>query len=90
MRLRIASQKQVAEKYIAQLDAAKVFPEKIVTQLTPFTAFYDAEAYHQDYLALNPNQPYIATYDIPKIKNLKTVMPEVYREKAVLVSVAGK
>ena len=84
-----ANQKQVAEKYIAQLDTAKVFPEKIVTQLTPLTAFYPAEAYHQDYLALNPNQPYIAAFDIPKIKNLKLVMPEVYRNKPVLVSQAG-
>ena len=83
-------QKQIAEKYIAQLDAAKVFPEKIVTQLTPFTAFYNAEAYHQDYLALNPNQPYIATFDIPKIKNLQAIMPDVYREQAVLVSQAGQ
>lgn len=85
-----AEQKKVAESYIVQLDAAKVFPGKIVTQLTPFTAFYPAEAYHQDYATLNPNQPYIARFDLPKIANLKTVMPEVYRDKPVLVSQAGK
>jgi peptide-methionine (S)-S-oxide reductase len=86
-------QKQVAEKYIAQIDAAKAFPAKIVTQLTPLggaIAFYPAEAYHQDYATLNPNQPYIATYDIPKIRNLKALMPELYRDKPVLVSQAGK
>ena len=83
-----ASQKQVAEKYIAQLDAAKVFDAKIVTQLTPLSAFYPAEAYHQDYATLNPNQPYIARFDLPKIVNLKTMLPELYRDKPVLVSQA--
>jgi peptide-methionine (S)-S-oxide reductase len=83
-----AAQKNVAESYIAQLDAAKVFPEKIVTQLTPLAAplaFYPAEAYHQDYATLNPRQPYIARFDLPKIANLKSLMPEVYRDKPVLV-----
>ncbi len=81
-----ASQKQVAEGYIAQLDAARVFGGKIVTQLTPLTAFYPAEAYHQDYATLHPGQPYIARFDLPKIANLKTMMPELYRDKPVLVS----
>ena len=88
-----AHQKQVAERYITQLDAAKVFPAKIVTQLTPLApplAFYPAEAYHQDYATLNPRQPYIARFDLPKIANLKTMMPELYRDKPVLVSQAGK
>ena len=87
---RDANQKKVAESYIAQLDAAKVYPGKIVTELAPLKAFYPAEAYHQDYLALNPNQPYIVRFDMPKLANLKAVMPEVWREKAVLVSQAGK
>jgi peptide-methionine (S)-S-oxide reductase len=81
-----AVQKQVTESYIAQLDAAKVFPSKIVTQVVPLTAFYAAEAYHQDYATLNPNQPYIATFDRPKIENLKAMMPQVFREQPVLVS----
>ncbi|MDW5444844.1 peptide-methionine (S)-S-oxide reductase MsrA [Polaromonas sp. SM01] len=88
-----AHQKQVAERYITQLDAARVFPAKIVTQLTPLApplAFYPAEAYHQDYATLNPRQPYIARFDLPKIENLKTMMPELYRDKPVLVSQAGK
>lgn len=88
-----ASQKQVAERYIAQLEAARVFPAKIVTQLTPLTpplAFYPAEAYHQDYATLNPHSPYIARFDLPKIANLKTMMPELYRDQPVLVSQAGK
>jgi peptide-methionine (S)-S-oxide reductase len=81
-----ARQKEVAERYIAQLDAAKAFPAKIVTQLSPLTAFYPAEAYHQDYATLHPDSPYIARFDLPKIANLKAVMPEVYRSKPVLVS----
>ena len=81
-----ASQKQVAERYIAQLDAAHLFPGKIVTQLTPLNAFYPAEAYHQDYATLHPESPYIATFDLPKIANLKSLMPELYRDKPVLVA----
>ncbi len=81
-----ASQKEVAERYVAQLDAAKLFPGRIVTQLTPLSAFYPAEAYHQDYATLNPHSPYIARFDLPKIANLKNLMPELYRDKPVLVS----
>ncbi len=80
-----AAQQQVAARYIAQLDAAKAFPDKIVTQLTPLTAFYPAEDYHQDYATLHPDQPYIARFDLPKIANLKSTMPEVWREQPVLV-----
>ena len=85
-----ASQKQVVEGYVAQLDAAKVFTGKIVTQITPLTVFYPAEAYHQDYATLNPRSPYIARFDLPKIANLKTLMPELYREKPVLVASQGR
>jgi peptide-methionine (S)-S-oxide reductase len=85
-----AEEKRVAEGYIAQLDAAKVFPSKIVTQLAPLKGFYPAEAYHQDYATLHPNQPYIATFDRPKIANLKSTMPQLYRDKPVLVSAQGK
>ena len=80
-----AGQQQVTARYIAQLDAAKVYPNKIVTQLAPLAAFYPAEAYHQDYATLHPNQPYIAMFDRPKIASLKTLMPEVWREAPVLV-----
>ena len=87
-----AAQKKVTEDYIAQLDAANVFPDKIVTQLTPLTsslAFYPAEAYHQDYATLNPKQSYIERFDLPKIANLKELMPEVYRDKPALVLAPG-
>lgn len=81
-----AAQKQVAERYVAQLEAARAFPRKIVTQLAPLEAFYPAEDYHQDYATLHPGSAYIIAFDLPKIANLKGMMPEVYREKPVLVA----
>lgn len=72
-------QKQVAEAYIQQLEAAHVFKHKIVTQVTPLEGFYAAEKYHQNYLALNPNQPYIVYNDLPKLENLKKQFPDLYR-----------
>ena len=87
---RTPEQKKVTEQYIAQLDAAKAFPAKIVTQVAPLKAFYAAEDYHQDYATLHPNDMYIAYNDLPKIANLKALMPQLYRDKPVLVSAAPK
>jgi peptide-methionine (S)-S-oxide reductase len=72
-------QKRIAEAYIAQLDGAKVFPGPIVTQLVPFAAFYEAEAYHQNYAAQHPDNPYIMYNDAPKVVNLKKEFPELYK-----------
>ena len=80
------SQKKIAEAYIAQLNKAKVFPKSIVTRVDPLKGFYAAEGYHQDFLFLNPTQPYIAHYDIPKLENLKKVFPVLYRGQPVLVN----
>src|SRR6202049_4647673 len=79
-------QKKVTDAYIAQLHAAKVYRKPIVTKVGPLEGFYPAEAYHQDYLTLHPNQPYIAYNDIPKVENLKKVFAENYIEKPTLVS----
>jgi peptide-methionine (S)-S-oxide reductase len=79
------NQKRVAEQYIAQLDAAHVYRGKIVTQVSPLTAYYAAENYHQDYATLHPESAYIARFDLPKIANLKSMFPEQYREAPVLV-----
>lgn len=79
-------QKKVAEAYIAQLDGAKVFGRPIVTKISALEAFYPAEAYHQDYLTLHPNQPYIAYNDLPKVENLKKLFADNYIEKPTLVS----
>ncbi|TMJ84218.1 MAG: peptide-methionine (S)-S-oxide reductase MsrA [Alphaproteobacteria bacterium] len=81
-------QKKVADAYIAQLNAAKVYKKPIVTKLGPLEAFYPAEAYHQDYLTLHPNQPYIAYNDLPKIENLKKLFAANYLDKPTLVSSA--
>jgi peptide-methionine (S)-S-oxide reductase len=78
-------QKKVAEAYIAQLNAAKVYKKPIVTRLSPLEAFYAAEAYHQDYLTLHPNQPYIVFNDIPKVHNLRKIFADNYIEKPTLV-----
>jgi peptide-methionine (S)-S-oxide reductase len=75
-------QKRVAEAYIQQLNDAKVFKHKIVTQLTPLNgAFYPAEAYHQHYLEHNPNNPYIVYNDLPKLRELKKQFPELWTGK---------
>jgi peptide-methionine (S)-S-oxide reductase len=79
-------QRKVADAYIAQLNAAKVFRKPIVTKVGALEAFYPAEAYHQDYLTLHPTQPYIAYNDIPKVENLKKMFADNYIEKPTLVS----
>jgi peptide-methionine (S)-S-oxide reductase len=71
-----ARQKEVAEAYIRQLDAAKVFPKPIVTTLEPLEAFYEAETYHQNYAARNPAQPYIAAVAAPKVEKLRSKLPD--------------
>jgi peptide-methionine (S)-S-oxide reductase len=81
-------QKKVAEAYIGQLNAAKVYKKPIVTKVGPLEGFYPAEAYHQDYLTLHPNQPYIVYNDIPKVENLKKIFAENYIEKPTLVNSA--
>ena len=79
-------QKKVAEAYIAQLNGAKVFSKPIATKVGALEAFYPAAAYHQDYLTLHPNQPYIAYNDLPKVENLKKLFADNYIEKPTLVS----
>ncbi len=74
-------QKRIAESYIAQLDQAKVFSHAIVTTVEPLRAFYQAEAYHQNYAALHPNQPYIMFNDAPKVEHLKQEFPALYTGK---------
>ena len=73
-------QEKIAQAYIAQLDAAKAFPRKIVTQVVPLVAFYDAEDYHQDYAEKNPDNPYIQVCDIPKVHALQAQFPELFQE----------
>jgi peptide-methionine (S)-S-oxide reductase len=74
-------QKKVAEAYIQQLNAAKVFHGRIVTQVVPLKGFFAAEAYHQHYLDHNPNNPYIVYNDLPKISRLQKKFPELVKRR---------
>ena len=84
-----AEQRKVAEAYVKQLDKTGAFPSGIVTEIAPFSGFYPAEAYHQDFLTLHPDYPYIVYNDLPKIENLKRLFPKLYSEKPVLVAAGG-
>jgi peptide-methionine (S)-S-oxide reductase len=73
-------QRKIATAYIAQLDAAGVFPAKIVTEVVPLKGFYDAESYHQDYALHHPDNPYILVCDRPKIEALQKEFPELFQD----------
>lgn len=73
-------QQKIATAYIAQLDAAHVFQGKIVTEVVPLKAFFNAEDYHQDYAEKNPNNPYIQVCDVPKVAALKEQFPELFQD----------
>jgi peptide-methionine (S)-S-oxide reductase len=79
-------QAQIAKAYIIQLNQAHAFHAPVVTTIEPGREFYPAEAYHQDFLALHPTNPYIVYNDLPKIRDLKRLFPDVYRADPVLVA----
>ena len=83
-----AEQARVAKAYIDQLNQAKVFPSPVVTRIEPGKTFYPAEGYHQNYLTLHPDNPYIAINDLPKIEDLKRMFPDAYLPSAILVASA--
>lgn len=74
-------QAKVAQAYIEQLDKTRIFGASIVTKIEPGHNFYPAEEYHQDFLTLNPHNPYIVYNDLPKVAALKKVFPEIYSEQ---------
>jgi len=78
------TQRRIAEAYISQLDQSHAFSRPIVTKVDPLKGFYPAEDYHQDYLIHNPNAPYIALFDLPKVENFKRTFPELYSGHPVL------
>jgi len=82
-------QQKVAAAYIAQLNQAAVFGAPIATRIEMGKTFYPAEAYHQNFLALNPTYGYIVVNDLPKIADLKRLFPDEYRNQPVLVALAG-
>jgi peptide-methionine (S)-S-oxide reductase len=75
-------QKRVAEAYIAQIDRAGLFDARVVTEVVPLEAFYEAEEYHHGYAARNPNQPYIRAVSTPKVEKLKKVHGDLLKPTA--------
>jgi peptide-methionine (S)-S-oxide reductase len=71
-------QKRIASAYVVQLDDARAFPKRIVTEITPLKGFYRAEEYHQDFALKNPHNSYITICDLPKIDALKQQFPELF------------
>jgi peptide-methionine (S)-S-oxide reductase len=79
-------QEAAAKAYIAQLDAAHIFPAPIATKVEPLQGFYAAEDFHQDYLVHNPDAAYIKVNDLPKIAALERVWPQYFRSRPVLLA----
>jgi peptide-methionine (S)-S-oxide reductase len=73
------TQRNIANAYIAQLNQAGAFPAPIVTSVSSAAPFFPAEAYHQDFFDLNPNNPYIVQNDLPKLDALRSTFPDLYR-----------
>jgi peptide-methionine (S)-S-oxide reductase len=84
-----AEQRDIAQSYIAQLGNAHVFARPVVTSVENFKGFYPAEGYHQNYLALHPDAPYIAINDLPKVSDLKQMFPDLYRNDPVLFTASA-
>jgi peptide-methionine (S)-S-oxide reductase len=72
------TQRNIANAYIAQLNQAGAFPAPIVTTVSS-AQFFPAEAYHQNFMDLNPNNPYIVQNDLPKLDALRSTFPDLYR-----------
>src|SRR5215510_4295596 len=74
-------QQKIAQAYIEQLNKARVFSKRIVTEVVPLDVFYPAEAYHQDYAAHHPTDLYIVINDAPKVERLRQQFPQLYRQR---------
>lgn len=72
-------QREIAEAYVTELESANVFRKPIVTEINPLEVFYRAEAYHQDYAAHHPTDPYIVLNDLPKLRHLRDAYPNLYK-----------
>ncbi|HEY8052786.1 MAG: peptide-methionine (S)-S-oxide reductase MsrA [Steroidobacterales bacterium] len=82
-----ATQRRIAESYIAQLNQGKSFAEPVVTRVDALKGFYPAEGYHQDFYLKNPDYPYIVVNDLPKIRNLQTLFPQYYLDRPVTTGI---
>lgn len=84
-----ASQRRVAAAYVGQLSSAHTFPAPIVTRIDSARPFYPAEAYHQDFATLHPHNPYIMTFDAPKVTALAKGFPSLYAARPTLVAASS-
>lgn len=71
---RTPAEKQAIEAAIKQTNASKHYPNPVVTEVAPLAVFYPAEVYHQNYMKLHPNQPYIQQVSLPKVEKLRKAM----------------
>ena len=74
------AQRRIAERYITQIDAARLFDAPVATTLEPLEQFHVAELYHHDYAARNPWQPYIQAVATPKVEKLRTARRDLLKE----------
>ncbi len=77
-------QKAVAEEVIAELEAAKVWDDPIVTEVTQLTEYYPAEDYHRDYYLRNPNQPYCMAVVAPKVAKFRKYFLDRLKRKSAI------
>jgi peptide-methionine (S)-S-oxide reductase len=75
-----ADQQKVAQAYIDRLNQSRVFKAPIATKLSPLVEFYGAEDYHQNFIARNPNYPYVVVHDLPKLAKLRQQFPELIKK----------
>tara|TARA_R110002051_G_scaffold325867_1_gene432536 strand:+ start:68403 stop:69068 length:666 start_codon:yes stop_codon:yes gene_type:complete len=76
------TEKKIIENYMAKLKADKVYSKPLATEVTKYSIFYDAEAYHQDYEKNNPNNGYIRNVSVPRLMRFQSKYPELLKEGA--------
>jgi peptide-methionine (S)-S-oxide reductase len=74
-------EKKIIESYMKVLEESGVYQDPIVTEVTPFTKFYDAEDYHQDYEKKNPNNSYVRQVSVPRLNRFKKNFPEYLKKE---------
>jgi peptide-methionine (S)-S-oxide reductase len=82
---RNAAEKMAAEQYIAQLNSSGQYKKPVATEVVPFTKFYEAEEYHQDFVRRNPKQQYVVFESIPRVKRMQKQLPELLKPERTLV-----
>ena len=74
-------EQRIAEEFKAGLESSGTYKKPIATEIVPFEKFWIAEDYHQDYERNNPNQPYVRTVSVPRLKKFQSKFPELLKEE---------